>query len=83
MYISSLVNTDLGNLNDSSLILKKYRLSMYSTIYTFLKFTSPIDKKKLTHFLIKAKAFFQSQGLTSSAKKKDFWVSSVKAYLNW
>ena len=38
--ISSLLNTDLGNLKDSSLILLDDRLSMYHTIYIFLKFTS-------------------------------------------
>ena len=45
MDISSLLNTDLGNLNESSLILKDDRLSMYNTIYIFLKFIWPICKK--------------------------------------
>ena len=43
--ISSLLNTDLGYLNDSGLILYDDRLSMYNTIYIFLKFTCPIGKK--------------------------------------
>ena len=60
MDISSLLNIDLGNLNNSSLILKNDLLSMYNTIYIFLKYTSPLAKK-LKHFLIKAKAFFQNQ----------------------
>ena len=42
MNISSLLNTDLSNLNDSSLILLDDRLSTYNTIYIFLKFSSPI-----------------------------------------
>ena len=45
MDISSLLNNDLGNLNDSSLIVYDDRLSMYNTIYIFLKFTCPIVKK--------------------------------------
>ena len=45
MDISSLLNTDLGNLNESSLILKDDRLSMYNIIYIFLKFICPICKK--------------------------------------
>ena len=40
--ISSLLNTDLCNLNESSLILYDDRLSTYNTIYIFLKFSSPI-----------------------------------------
>ena len=44
MEISRMLNTDLGNLNDSSLILKDDCLSMYNTIYIFLKFTYPIFK---------------------------------------
>ena len=39
MDISSLLNTDLDSLNDSSLILKDDRFSMYKTILIFLKFT--------------------------------------------
>ena len=42
MDISSLLDTDLGNLNDSGLILKNARLSMYNIIYIFLKFTCSI-----------------------------------------
>ena len=45
MIISSLLNTELGDLNDSSLILKDDRLSMYYTIYIFLKFTCLTGKK--------------------------------------
>ena len=45
--ISSLLNTDLGYLNDWGLILYDDCLSMYNTIYIFLKFTCPIGKKKL------------------------------------
>ena len=54
MDISSLLNTDLGNLNDVSLILQDDRLSMYNTIYIFLKYTCPIGKKIKTYFLIKS-----------------------------
>ena len=36
MDIYSLLNTDLGNLNDLSLILQDNRLSMYDTIYISL-----------------------------------------------
>ena len=36
---SSLLNTNLVNLNDSDMILQDYRLSKYNTIYIFLKFT--------------------------------------------
>ena len=53
MGISSLLNTALGNLNDLSLILRDDRLSMYNTIYIFLKLTCPIGKKTKTYFLIK------------------------------
>ena len=45
MDISSLLNTDVGKLNDSSLILKNDRLSMYNTIYIFPKFTCSIGEK--------------------------------------
>ena len=61
MDISSLLNTDLGNLNDLSLTLWDDRLSMYNTIYIFLKLTYPIGKKTKTYFLMKRKAFFQNQ----------------------
>ena len=47
--ISSLLNTDLGNLNDSNLILKNDRLSIYSTIYIVLKLTCHISKKTKTY----------------------------------
>ena len=60
MDISSLLNTDVGKLNDSSLILKNDRLSMYNTIYIFPKFTCIIGKKTKTYFRIKTKAFFQN-----------------------
>ena len=68
--ISSLLNTDLGYLNDWGLILYDDCLSMYNTIYIFLKFTCPIGKKKLKqkHFLIKTiKAFFKTKDLASQA----------------
>ena len=46
MDISNLLNTDLGNINNSSLILKDDRLSLYNnTIYIFLKFRCPNGKK--------------------------------------
>ena len=62
MDISSLLNTELGNLNDSNLILQDDLLSMYNTTYIFLKFTCPIGKKTKTYFLIKTiKTFFQNQ----------------------
>ena len=60
MDISSMLNTDLSNLNESSFTLQDDRLSMYNTIYIFLKFTSPIGKKTKTDFLIKTEAFFQN-----------------------
>ena len=44
MDISSLLNTDFGNLNDSSLILWDDCLSMYNTTYIFLKFKCPFVK---------------------------------------
>ena len=55
MDISSLLNNDLDNLYDSSLMLKNDCLSMYNTIFIFLKFTCPIGKKAKRYFLIKAK----------------------------
>ena len=45
MDISSLLNTDLGNLNDSSLILKDDCPSMCNANYIFLKFHAPFFKK--------------------------------------
>ena len=45
MDISSLLSTDYGDLNYSSLISKNDRLSIYNTIYIFLKFIYPICKK--------------------------------------
>ena len=42
--ISSLLNTNFGSLNDSSLILWDDRISMCNTTYLFLKFTCPIVK---------------------------------------
>ena len=69
--ISSLLNTDLGYLNDWGLILYDDCLSMYNTIYIFLKFTCPIGKKKTktkAYFLIKTiKAFFKTKDLASQA----------------
>ena len=61
MDISSLLNTNLGNLIDSSLILQDDRLSLYNTFYVFLKFACRIGKKTKTYFLINIKAFFQNQ----------------------
>ena len=60
MDISSLLNTDVGNLNDSSLILKNDRLYMYNTICSFSKFTCTIGKKTKTYLRIKTKSFFQN-----------------------
>ena len=57
MEISSLLNTDLGNLNDSSLILQDDCLSMD----IFLKFKCDICKETKTYFLIKTKALFQKR----------------------
>ena len=48
MEISSLTNTHVCNWNDSSLIWKNDRLSMYNTIHIFLKFTAGIGKKTKT-----------------------------------
>ena len=54
--ISRLLNTELGNLNDSSLILSNDRLSMYNTIYIFLKFACPICKTiELSFHLVQLK----------------------------
>ena len=50
MDISSLLNTDLDNLYDSNLMLKNDCLSMYNTIFIFLKFTCPIGKKAKRYF---------------------------------
>ena len=61
MDISSLLITDLGNLNNSNLILENDHLSMHNTAYIFLKFTYPIGKRTKTYFLIKIKAFFENQ----------------------
>ena len=61
MEISSLLKTDFGNWNDSSLIQKNDRLSMYNTIYIFLKSTAGICKKTKTYFLLKTKTFFLNQ----------------------
>ena len=65
MDVSNLLNTDLGNLNYPSLILKNDRLSMYNTIYIFLEFTFPFCKK-LKYILMKTKAFFQNQRFVKS-----------------
>ena len=58
MDISSLLNTGLGNLNDSTVILQNDRLPMYNTIYIFLKFTGPTGKKNKNIFLDKNKSIF-------------------------
>ena len=63
MGVFSLLNTDLGGLNESNLILKIDRLSMCNTIYIFLNFTCSIGKKAKTYFLIKTRAFFRNQRL--------------------
>ena len=52
MDISSLRNADLGNLIDSSLILWNDGLSMYNTIYIFLKFTCPKSLKVVNNALL-------------------------------
>ena len=84
MDISSLLNTDLRNLNDKSLTLENDRLSMYNIIYIFLKFTCPIYVKTKTYILMKTKAFFQNQrfGKLKEAKRR-YSGSSVKIYSNW
>ena len=61
MDISSLLITDLGNLNKLNLILKNDHLSMHNTTCIFLKFTYLIGKRTKTYFLIKIKAFFENQ----------------------
>ena len=55
-----MLNTDLSNLNESSFTLQDDRLSMYNTIYIFLRFTSPIGKKTKADFPIKTEVFFQN-----------------------
>ena len=47
MEIFSLLNTDLVNWNDSSLIKRIIVFSMYNTIYIFPKFIYGIGVKKL------------------------------------
>ena len=69
MENSSLLNIDLGNSNDSMLILKNDRLSMYNTIYIFLKFKCPICKKTKTY----SRAF-------KKKKKRFSWFSCKKAF---
>ena len=56
-----MLNTELGSLNDSSLILKNDRYPMYNAIYVFLIFTCPICKKTKTYILLKTKAFGLAQ----------------------
>ena len=68
MENSSLLNNDLGNSNDSMLILKNDRLSMYNTIYIFLKFKCPICKKTKTY----SRAFLKKQRFSWFSCKKAF-----------
>ena len=68
MGISSLLNTALGNLNDLSLILRDDRLSMYNTIYIFLKLTCPIGKKTKT--FPDKKTIFKTKDLACPAKRR-------------
>ena len=83
MDISSVLNTDLGNLNDSTLIFWNDCLSMYNTSYIFLKFTCPIGKKTKTYFLIKTiKAFFSKPKIWLVKLKEGFRVSSLKTHSN-
>ena len=77
MNISSLLNIDLGNLHDSSLILKNARLSMYNVIYIFLKFTYPIGKTTKTYFLIIQRHFFKPK-IWLLHPKEEFQLSSLK-----
>ena len=58
MDICSLLNIDLGDLNDSSFILKNDRLSMCNTIYIFLEFMYSICKRTKTYILMKTKYTF-------------------------
>ena len=81
MDISSLRNTDLGNLIDSSLNLQNDCLSMHNTIYMFLKFTCSIGKKTKTYFLIKR--IFSNPKIWLVKLKESFRVSSLKTYSNW
>ena len=81
MIISSLLNTELGDLNDSSLILKDDRLSMYYTIYIFLKFTCLTGKKNI--FPDKNKSIFPKPKVLVVQLQKGFRDSSVKTYSNW
>ena len=68
--ISSLLNTDLDNLNDSNLILKNDRLSIYSAIYIFLKLTCHISKKTKTYPAENKKQFFKTKDLACPAKRR-------------
>ena len=58
MDISRLINTDVGNLNESSSILWDDYLSMYNTIHIFLKFTCSVGKKIWKIFPEKNKSIF-------------------------
>ena len=78
---SSLLNTDLGNLNDSNLILKNDRLSIYNTIYIFLKFTCRISKKTKT-YPVENKSNFSKPKIWLVQLKEGFWVFPAKAYSN-
>ena len=70
MDISSLLNTDLGNLNDTNFIWKNDRLSLYDTIDIFLKSTCPICQKTKAYFLIKQKHFFKTKDLARPVKRR-------------
>ena len=83
MNISSLLNTDLGNLNDSSLILQNDRLSMYNIIYIFPKFTCPIYIKNYNIHPDENKSIFSKPKIWQAQLKEGIRVSSVKTYSNW
>ena len=78
-----LLSTDLGNLNNQSLILQHNRLSMYIILYIFLKFTCPIGKKNWNIFPDKNKSIFSKPKAWLVQLKEGSWVTSVKTYSNW
>ena len=69
MDISSLLNTDLGNLNDK-LYLKEWSSFLVWTIDIFLKSTCPICQKTKAYFLIKQKHFFKTKDLARPVKRR-------------
>ena len=77
MDISNLLNTDFGNLNDSNLIFLDDCLSMYDTLYIFLKSIFPICKKT-NHVSWYKQNIFSKPNISLVQLEEGFRVSSVK-----